>query len=139
LYTQTLIASNGLPGFTPREQALVGLIARYHRKGKPDPGEYERLLEDGDRQRVELLSALLRMAEFLERGRGGTVQDIAVRVGSEDLALLLLATEQPAVEMWEAERRAVPLMQEAFRRRITLSWSTPEVLEPGLIGLRRSR
>src|SRR5918997_479356 len=34
-HSQYLIMNAGLPGFTPRELVMVGLIARYHRKGDP--------------------------------------------------------------------------------------------------------
>ena len=38
-HSHYLILNAGLPGFTPRELVLVGLIARYHRKGEPDASE----------------------------------------------------------------------------------------------------
>ena len=38
-HSHYLILNAGLPGFDPRELVLVGLIARYHRKGDPDASE----------------------------------------------------------------------------------------------------
>ena len=35
-HSHYLTLNAGLPGFTPRELILIGLIARYHRKGEPD-------------------------------------------------------------------------------------------------------
>src|SRR5918999_1328278 len=46
-HSQYLIRGAGLPGFTPRELVLVGLIARYHRKGDPDTSELGPLEEKG--------------------------------------------------------------------------------------------
>ena len=35
-----LILNGSLPGYTHREIALIALLARYHRKGKPTPDEF---------------------------------------------------------------------------------------------------
>ena len=47
-HSHYLILNAGLPGFTPRELVLIGLIARYHRKGEPDASELGDLAEKGD-------------------------------------------------------------------------------------------
>ena len=47
-HSHYLILNAGLPGFTPRELILIGLIARYHRKGEPDASELGDLAEPGD-------------------------------------------------------------------------------------------
>ncbi len=48
-HSQYLILNAGLPGYSPRELVLIGLIARYHRKGEPDPSELGDLAEPGRR------------------------------------------------------------------------------------------
>ena len=124
-YSQTLIASNALPGFSPREVAIIALLARYHRKGTPAAGEYASLLQEGDETRLLRLTALLRLAEYLERGRAGLVRDVLVRWDTNQLYLTLVATEHPAVELWEAGRNAVDLMEPAFGRSTVLESQTP--------------
>ena len=57
-HSQYLILSAGLPGFSPRELVMIGLIARYHRKGEPDASELGDLREPGDTNRLRLLCAL---------------------------------------------------------------------------------
>ncbi len=42
-HSRYLILSAGLPGFTPREVALIGQVVRYHRKGMPDVGPFAAL------------------------------------------------------------------------------------------------
>ncbi len=123
-YSQTLIASNALPGFSPREVALIALLARYHRKGTPVGGEYAPVLAEGDEARLLRLTALLRLAEYLERGRAGLVQDVLVRWDTEHLYLTLVAAEPPTVELWEAGRNAVDLMKPAFGRTAVLESQT---------------
>ena len=73
------------------------------------------------------LSAILRIAEFLERGRNAIVRDVVTDWNDEELQLTLVASEHLAVELWQAERNAVPLMEEAFERRVHLdSVTQPE-------------
>jgi exopolyphosphatase/guanosine-5'-triphosphate,3'-diphosphate pyrophosphatase len=119
-HSETLIINSGLPGFSPRETALVALLARAHRKGRPDPSGYQGLLNNDDTVLLTRLAAILRLAEFLERGRSATVDDIAVTWNDENLHLTLIADEYPAVELWEAERMAVSLVETAFKRRVLL-------------------
>lgn len=119
-HSQTLITNSGLAGFTPREIALIALLVRYHRKGKPAPLEFESLLEKGDTNRLVRLASILRLAEFLERGRNATVDDIIIRWDDDTLYLTLIADEYPAVEIWGVERNAVDLIETAFRRKVVL-------------------
>ena len=119
-HSQTLIEFNGLAGYTPREIALIGLLARYHRKKDPDTSGYEVLLRAEDEGLVWQLAAILRLAEFLERGRNGNVDDVTARWTDEELRLTLIADTYPAVELWQAERNAVPLVEAAFGRRVVL-------------------
>ena len=116
-HTQTLIHYNGLAGFSPREIALIGLLARYHRKGAPDISTYEALLGADDLAILTRLAAILRLAENLERGRNGVVDDVIVNWGEDYLRLTLIADEYPAVELWETERNALPLVEKAFERK----------------------
>jgi exopolyphosphatase / guanosine-5'-triphosphate,3'-diphosphate pyrophosphatase len=119
-HSQTLIINSGLPGFTSRETALIALLTRYHRKGTPTIAGYESILNEQDEALLLRLSAILRLAEFLERGRNATVDDITVLMDDASLRLMLIADEYPAVEMWEAERNALELMAAAFGREVTL-------------------
>jgi exopolyphosphatase/guanosine-5'-triphosphate,3'-diphosphate pyrophosphatase len=119
-HSQTLIDYNGLPGFSPREIALIGLLARYHRKGNPDNAGFKPLLANADADLLTCLAAILRLAEFLERGRNAAVDDIIITWDEDSLRLTLIADEHPAVELWEAERNAVPLVETAFKRRVLL-------------------
>ncbi len=119
-HSQMLIVTSGLPGFGPREIALIALLARYHRKGTPDPGAYAPLLLPDDGPRLACLAAILRLAEFFERGRNAAVDDVLVSWSDSTLRLTLVADEYPAVELWQAERNAVDLVAEAFGRRVLL-------------------
>ena len=66
-HSRYLILNAGLPGFSPRETALIGQAARYHRKGQPGLGEFAPLARKGDDALLARCSAVLRLAEQLER------------------------------------------------------------------------
>lgn len=117
-HSQTLIINSGLPGFTPRETALIALLTRYHRKGRPRIDGWEQLLAPDDGLRLTRLAAILRLAEFLERGRNANVDDVTAAWDDKTLRLTLIADEYPAVELWEAERNAVELTEAAFGRAV---------------------
>ena len=128
IHSQTLIINNGLAGFTGRETGLIALLTRYHRKGKPTLGPFAPLMtagkkvadEDDDGLLLIRLSAILRLAEFMERGRNGAVDDVVVTWGDDYLRLTLVADIYPAVELWQTERYALDLVQSAFGRVVQL-------------------
>jgi exopolyphosphatase/guanosine-5'-triphosphate,3'-diphosphate pyrophosphatase len=121
-HSQTLIVSNGLAGYSPREVALIALLARFHRKGAPTVGPFNPLLQVGDEKRLQQLTAMLRLAEYLERGRSGTVQDVDVTVEKKQITLTLIAAEKPSVELWVARRSALDLVESALARSVILDY-----------------
>ena len=79
-HSRYLILNAGLPGFSPREVALIGQAARYHRKGNPGLGEFSALARDGDEELLNRLAAAVRIAEQLERSRDQAVHACDVDV-----------------------------------------------------------
>ena len=119
-HSQMLIASSGLPGYTPREVAIIALLTRYHRKGTPGAGEFASLLQTGDEAKLRHLAALLRVSEYLERGRSGAVRDVQASWDKKQIVLSLVAAENAAVEVWVTQRNGVDLMEAAFERKVAL-------------------
>ncbi|MFL7869793.1 MAG: hypothetical protein AB8I58_13250 [Anaerolineales bacterium] len=131
-HSQTLVENNGLPGFNPRELALIGLLTRFHRKGNPSIDGYEMLLDKDDLTLLTRLSAILRMAETLERGRNANVNDVIATWDDDELRLTLITDSYPSVELWQAERNAAPLMAAAFERNVRLDSFAPPIEHPKL-------
>ena len=107
-HSHYLILNAGLPGFTPRELILVGLIARYHRKGRPDASELGDLAEAGDAQRLQLLCGVIRLAEQLERSRDRSIGSVEVASanGSVELRPTVEPSRDPSVAIWAARGNA---------------------------------
>jgi exopolyphosphatase/guanosine-5'-triphosphate,3'-diphosphate pyrophosphatase len=124
-HSQTLIEYSGLPGFSPRESGLIALLTRYHRKGDPDISDYDLLLNDDDRVRLVRLAAILRVAECLERGRNADIDDVIATWSDRRLRITLISDEYPAVELWQAERNAAELMEDAFGRTVSFDSFAP--------------
>ena len=120
-HSQTLITNSGLAGFTPREISLISLLTRYHRSGNPSISNFKLLLDENDEVLLTRLAAILRLAEFLERGRNASVDDISAAWDDNHLNLTLIADEYPAVELWQAERNAVALVETAFNRQVHIN------------------
>lgn len=113
-----LITNGSLEGFTDDERRLIGLVARYHRGSLPDPGhEGFRELGKGDRRRVRLLAAILRVADGLDRSHAALVDDLHLSTDGGDVTLEIRASSDPELELYTAARRA-DLFREAFGREL---------------------
>lgn len=117
-----LIDNTLLPGMTHREKALITLLVRYHRKSKPKPGAFRKLLDEGDEQLLQVLTVCLRFAEHLERARANRIKDVEVDIGPRRVELHLIAVRPPPVEIYEAEKQAW-LFEKAFDRELDISYS----------------
>jgi exopolyphosphatase/guanosine-5'-triphosphate,3'-diphosphate pyrophosphatase len=103
-HSRYLIASAELPGFDPRERALIAQMARYHRKGAPKLGEWTRLARPGDEEMLDRCSVILRLAEHLERGRDQSVGAARLRTNGDGVGLHLEADGDLTLPRWSLER-----------------------------------
>jgi exopolyphosphatase / guanosine-5'-triphosphate,3'-diphosphate pyrophosphatase len=103
-HSRYLIVSAELPGFDPRERALIAQISRYHRKGAPKLGEMESLARKGDEELVARCSVILRLAEHLERGRDQSVRQVRLRGNGKGIDLHLEAAGDLTLPRWSVER-----------------------------------
>lgn len=104
-----IIFNSGLPGYTHREIVLIALLCQYHRKGNPSLEDYTAVCETGDVSRVKHLTALLRLAEYLDRSRSQPVTALTVETINRRRARLRVHTRARSgaeVEIWEAQRNA---------------------------------
>lgn len=118
-HSRYLILNAGLPGFEPREVALIGQAVRYHRKGSPSLGPFAALAADGDAERLDRMATLLRLAEDLERSRDQLVREANVEVTDGTVQLRLVSQGDDRVSRWAAGRET-DLFARAFDRQLAL-------------------
>ncbi len=110
-HSRYLILNAGLPGYSPRETALIGQIARYHRKGTPTLGQFSALARKGDGELLTRCSALVRLAEQMERSRDQAVDRVEIHTENGRVELRLEAHEDVTIARWAAQKE-----QEVFRQ-----------------------
>jgi exopolyphosphatase/guanosine-5'-triphosphate,3'-diphosphate pyrophosphatase len=105
-----LIRNSRLRGLSAGETEIVSNVARYHGKARPRRRD-ERFaaLDRGDRRTVRWLSAMLKIAEGLDRSHYQLVHEMRVSVRRSRVSLRLAAPRGAALELWAARRRTAPL------------------------------
>ncbi|MGP1308890.1 MAG: Ppx/GppA phosphatase family protein [Phycisphaerales bacterium] len=107
LHSYHLIMHSGLRGFTRQEVEIIAQVARYHRKGMPKLKHKPfAKLDAADRELVRTLSAVLRVADGLDRTHMRLVKSITLRVDGGNAIFDLAADSDPSVDVWGAERKA---------------------------------
>ncbi|MHB8657193.1 MAG: Ppx/GppA phosphatase family protein [Solirubrobacteraceae bacterium] len=120
-HSQYLILSAELPGFDPRERALIGQISRYHRKGSPKLGALASVAREGDDRLLERCAVILRLAEHLERGHDQSVSEVRLRTSGDGVDLHLQAGGDLTLPRWSVERYGDDeIFQRVFRRRLLI-------------------
>jgi exopolyphosphatase/guanosine-5'-triphosphate,3'-diphosphate pyrophosphatase len=103
-HSRYLIESAELPGFDPRERALIAQMTRYHRKGVPKLGAIEGVARRGDDRLLERCAVILRLAEHLERGRDQSVSRAHLDTNGDGVDLHLQAAGDLTLPRWSVER-----------------------------------
>ena len=105
-HTYYLIRHAQLRGFTEEQVILVANVARYHRKSPPADGHPNlEELTPAQRGDVEKLSAILRIAEALDRSHKQSVRDVAVRFNG-NVRFSVRTRSDAVVEVAAATKRA---------------------------------
>ena len=120
-HSRYLIESAELPGFDPRERALIAQMTRYHRKGVPKLGVIEPLTSPGDEEVLDRCAVILRLAEHLERGRDQSVSEARLRANGHGVDLHLEAAGDLTLPRWSVERYGDgEAFERVFNRRLLI-------------------
>ena len=102
-----MILSDRTMDLTELDRQMIAVIARYHRKALPKPTHpVYRDLTDAQRQQVQLLSALLRMADGLDRSHKSIVKDIEVLIAGRMVDVICYVRTQADSEMCAAKKKS---------------------------------
>lgn len=115
-----VIAESELPGLTPTEILMVANIARYHRKNTPSPHHDAFMkLDERNRERVVRLSALLRLADALDREHLQRVESVHANLANNVLELNVTGRGDLLLERWALQKKA-ELFEKTFNVNVHL-------------------
>ncbi len=115
-----LVANGQLRGFSPGEVDLLGALVRWHRRGEPKAGDdLYGTLTDVDLGRLRKLTAILRVADGLDRSRNQAVTDVDVQVAPELVLVRTRARDDVELEHWGARRKR-ELFERVFGRELEI-------------------
>lgn len=99
-----LILKSEIPGLSPEDKVMCSLIARYHTKSVPNASKHPRFaaLKPKQRDAVEWLAAILRVADALDSSHTGMIKKIRVRISEKGLTFSLETNS----DCWDEVRRA---------------------------------
>jgi exopolyphosphatase / guanosine-5'-triphosphate,3'-diphosphate pyrophosphatase len=104
-----LVKHGDLRGFDPQEIEVIALITRYHRQAVPKKGhDGYGTLPRSLRRRVRALSAILRLAEGLDRSHSQPLAGVDVHDRGDDVLIQLRTSGDAELELWAAHRHVIP-------------------------------
>jgi exopolyphosphatase/guanosine-5'-triphosphate,3'-diphosphate pyrophosphatase len=122
-----LIKNGDLRGFEPAEIEVIALVARYHRRGVPRKTHTEYAdLPPSLRRAVRTLSAILRVAESLDRSHAQIISAVELHEQDGHLLVQLRARGDAGLELWAADRHTGPF-ERAVAKSVRLKLQAPEV------------
>jgi exopolyphosphatase/guanosine-5'-triphosphate,3'-diphosphate pyrophosphatase len=122
-----MIMMEPLLEFSREEKTIIANLVRYHRKALPtlEHTAYG-ILSETDRQRVNLLAPILRLADALDRSHQGQVQELFCDVREDSVTIYVGSDQEMPVETHAVENKA-DMFRQVYRRDVTL-----RVLRPRL-------
>jgi len=111
-----IVRAAGLSGWRPEEIELIAALVRYHRKALPKPTHPEWAAASlPEREKIEGLAAMLRLADGLDSRHFGVVSGIEVRNAGNVITLALDALQDVTPEI-EAARFKSDFFERVFGR-----------------------
>ncbi|MUP44834.1 Ppx/GppA family phosphatase [Gramella sp. BOM4] len=115
-----LIRHADLKGFTSEEIDLMANVARYHRRSTPKKRHKRyRKLSKPLKHRVKKLSAILRVADGLDRSHYQNVRELEIEKSSENINFYITCIGEPELEIWGAMRKR-ELFEEVTGRKLEI-------------------
>lgn len=104
------------------EQEIIALLIRYHRKSPPSLRQRRFAeLDQGDRERVQKLASLLRIADGLDRSHQSLVDTITATIGEDEVILHCSSRSEGYLECEYALERS-DLFTAFFSREVAIDW-----------------
>lgn len=106
-HSRDIILEARFPHFSKEEVLLIANVARYHRKGSPQKshGAYNKLSKK-QKEQVQILSAMLRMADALDREHWQKINTLTVKPNGKSLIFQADADSSLLPESWALEKKS---------------------------------
>lgn len=109
-----------------RERLIIGSVARYHFKALPNQKhEHFAALDPADQQVVLFLSAILRLADGLDRPHHLQVRDLHCELSETEILLIYTAPARAKAEEKAAKEKS-NLLEQVFGRGLNIQWQQKE-------------
>jgi putative phosphoesterase len=128
-----LILNDPALPFTQRERYIIGSIARYHRKALPNTKHFNLTpLSRAGRQKVVVLSSILRVADALDYSHRSVVKKANLKSLPDEMVLECVSSGQHYLED-QSFKKSKDLFERVFKKNLTIVWKTQQVADrPGL-------
>ena len=100
-----LVAHGGLRGFDQDDLAMIIAVVRWHRRGDVRADTKHAPLEASSVDRCRTLTAILRVADGLDRSRHQNITGLSVSLAPSLVLLRLTTDSDPELEVWGARRK----------------------------------
>jgi putative phosphoesterase len=108
--------------FTTNERYIIGSIARYHRKKPPKKKHYNYApLSPKEKQKVVLLSSMLRVADALDFSHGSIVRNLKVNIDTSAVTLNCIVNKNPVLEEQSLNKKK-NLFEKSFNKDLVVLW-----------------
>lgn len=113
-----LIKHSELTGFSETERLIIANVARYHRRSMPKERHLDyAALGLPERELVSTLSAVLRVADGLDRGHESAVKDLKVSCDNQSVTIEIIADRDCEQEIWAAWQKS-ETFEQVFKRKL---------------------
>jgi len=126
-----IIRNSDLKGFKENEIEIMANVSRYHRRSTPKTRHkhYDKLPKS-EKQRVKKLSAIMRIADGLDRSHYQNVQGMTIEKTVDQVIINIKTESDPQLEIWGAMRKNA-LFEEVTGR--TLKIQKAEKFSPAMV------
>jgi exopolyphosphatase/pppGpp-phosphohydrolase len=108
--------------FTHEERYIVGSIARYHRKALPNKKHFNlKPLSQTKREKIELLSSILRVADALDYSHKSVVTTVNVKTFPNHIVLECGFSGNHDLEDMSVSKKK-DLFEKVFKSDLTITW-----------------
>lgn len=126
-----IIRNSDLKGFKENEIEIMANVSRYHRRSTPKSRHkhYNKLPRE-EKERVKKLSAIMRIADGLDRSHYQNVRGMDIEKSADRVIIKIKTESDPQLEIWGAMRKNA-LFEEVTGK--TLSIQEAKTLTPAMV------